>query len=237
MEHIIFHHIMNHFDTLNILNPLQHGFRPNHSCQSQLISFVEDIQFSMNNHKQVDLLFLDFSKAFDTVPHMRLLNELSFYGIQGPILQWICSWLTQRKQKVVVDGESSSATIVKSGVPQGTVLGPLMFLVYINDINESILSSIRLFADDCVVYNTISTPRDAEQLQDDLNHIYAWSEKWQMKLNTDKCVLLRCTRSLTPVQYTYTLNDQALISKSQHHIQKCTCVIGHRKLRKNLMNA
>ena len=170
MEHIIFHHIMNHYDTLNILNPLQHGFRPNHSCQSQLISFVEDIQFSMNNHKQVDLLFLDFSKAFDTVPHMRLLNKLSFYGIQGPILQWIRSWLTQRKQKVVVDGESSSATIVKSGVPQGTVLGPLMFLVYINDINESISSSIRLFADDCVVYNTISTPRDAEQLQDDLMH-------------------------------------------------------------------
>ena len=115
-----------------------------------------------------------------------------------------------------MDGESSSTTIVKSGVPQGTVLGPLMFLVYINDINESISSSIRLFADDCVVYNTISTPRDAEQLQDDLNHIYAWSEKWQMKLNTDKCVLLRCTRSLTPIQYTYTLNDRALISKSQH---------------------
>ena len=167
MEHIIFYHmyIMNHFDTLNILNPLQHGFRPNHSCQSQLISFVEDIQFSMNNHKQVDLLFLDFSKAFDTVPHMQLLNKLSFYGIQGPILQWICSWLTQQKQQVVVDGESSSATIIKSG--------PLMFLVYINDINESFSSSIRLFADDCVVYSTISTPRHAEQLQDDLNHIYA----------------------------------------------------------------
>ena len=147
---------------------------------------------------------------------MWLLNKLSFYGIQRPILQWIYSWLTQRKQKVGVDGESSSATIVKSGVPQGTVLGPLMFLVYINDINEFISSSIRLFADDCVVYNTISTPRDAEQLQDDLNHTYAWSEKWQMKLNTDKCVLLKCTRSLTPVQYTYTLNDQALISKSQH---------------------
>ena len=164
MEHIIFHHIMNHFDTLNILNPLQHGFIPNHSCQSQLISFVEDIQFSMNNHKQVDQLFLDFSKAFDKVPHMRLLNKLLFYGIQGPILQWICSCLTQQKQKVVVDSKSSSTTIVKSGVPQGTVLGPLMFLVYINDLNESISSSIRLFADDCVMYNTIPTPRDAEQL-------------------------------------------------------------------------
>ena len=85
-----------------------------------------------------------------------------------------------------MDGESFTTTIVKSGVTQGTVLGSLMFLVYINDINESISSSIRLFADDCVVYNTISTPRDAEQLQGVLNHICAWSEKWQMKLNADK---------------------------------------------------
>ena len=85
---------MCHFDTLNILNPLQHGFRPNHSYQTQLVDFIEDIQLSMNNHKQVDLLFLDFSKAFDTVPHRRLLNKLNYYGIQGPIFQWISSWLT-----------------------------------------------------------------------------------------------------------------------------------------------
>ena len=130
MEHIIFHHIMSHLNALNILNPLQHGFRPNHSCQTQLVSFIEDIQLSMNNHKQVDLLFLDFSKAFDTVPHRRLLNKLTFYGIQGPILQWISSWLTKRNQRVVVDGESSDAVVVKSGVPQGTVLGPLMFQRY-----------------------------------------------------------------------------------------------------------
>ena len=92
----------------------------------------------------------------------------------------------KRNQRVVVDGESSNTALVKSGVPQGTVLGPLMFLVYINDINESITSSIRLFADDCVVYNTISKLQDAEQLQNDLKNICTWSEKWQMKLNVDK---------------------------------------------------
>ena len=79
MEHVIFHHIMCHFDTLNILNPLQRGFRPNHSCQTQLVDFIEDIQLSMNNHKQVDLLFLDFSKAFDTVSHRQLLNKLHYF--------------------------------------------------------------------------------------------------------------------------------------------------------------
>ena len=116
MEHIIFHHIMSYFTSLNILNPLQHGFRPNHSCQTQLVDFIDEIQRSMNTRQQTDLLFIDFSKAFDTVPHERLLNKLKFYGIRGPLLQWISSWLTERYQRVMVDGESSSATPVKSGV-------------------------------------------------------------------------------------------------------------------------
>ena len=180
MEHIIFHHIMSYFTSLNILNPLQHGFRPNHSCQTQLVDFIDEIQRSMNTRQQTDLLFIDFSKAFDTVPHRRLLNKLKFYGVREPLLQWISSWLTERYQRVMVDGESSSAIPVKSGVPhvQGMVLGPLMFLVYINDINENITSSVRLFADDCVIYKSITTLEDAKQLQEDLCKICEWTNKW-----------------------------------------------------------
>ena len=166
MEHVVFHHIMSYFTSLNILNPLQHGFRPNHSCQTQLIDFIDEVQQSMNVRQQTDLLFLDFSKAFDTVPHRRLLSKLNFYGVRGQLHRWISSWLTGRHQRVIVDGESSDATPVRSGVPQGTVLGPLMFLVYINDINENITSSIRLFADDCVIYKTVTSIQEAEQLQD-----------------------------------------------------------------------
>ena len=210
MEHIIFHHIMSYFTSLNILNPLQHGFRPNHSCQTQLVDFIDEIQRSMNTRQQTDLLFIYFSKAFDTVPHGRLLNKLKFYGVRGPLLQWISSWLTERYQRVMVDGESSSATPVKSGVPQGTVLGPLMFLVYINDINENITSSVRLFADDCVIYKSITTLEDAKQLQEDLYKICEWTNKWQMKLNIDKCAMLRCTRSPIPIQYAYTLMGHTL---------------------------
>ena len=103
----------------------------------------------------------------------------------------------------MVDGESSSATPVKSGVPQGTVLGPLMFLVYINDINENITSSVRLFADDCVIYKSITSLEDVEQLQEDLCKICEWTNKWQMKLNIDKSAVLRCTRSPIPIQYAY----------------------------------
>ena len=94
--------------------------------------------------------------------------------------------MTERYQRVIVDGESSSATTVKSGVPQGTILGPLMFLVYINDINENITSSVQLFADDCVIYKSITSLEDAEQLQEDLCKICEWTNKCQMKLNIDK---------------------------------------------------
>ena len=93
------------FTSQNILNPLQHGFRPNHSCQTQLIDFIDEIQRSMNDRQQTDLIFIDFSKAFDTVPHIRLLNKLKFYGIRGPLHHWISAWLMRREQRIVVDGE------------------------------------------------------------------------------------------------------------------------------------
>ena len=115
MEHIIFHHIMLFFTSQNILNPLQHGFRPNHSCQTQLIDFIDEIQRSMNDRQQTDLIFIDFSKAFDTVPHIRLLNKLKFHGIRRPLHHRISAWLTRKEQRVVVNGKSSNATPVKLG--------------------------------------------------------------------------------------------------------------------------
>ena len=200
MEHIIFHHIMSHFTSQNLLNPLQHGFRPNHSCQTQLIDFIDEVQQS----------------AFDTVPHRRLINKLEFYGVRGPLLHWISAWLLKRQQRVTVDGETSGATPVKSGVPQGTVLGPLMFLVYINDINEGVKSSVRLFADDCVIYKLIKTPQHAEQLQSDLHKIIEWTKTWQMKVNVEKCAVLRCTRSLSPILNDYTLASHNIAIKRLH---------------------
>ena len=106
----------------------------------------------MDKKKQVDLIFLDFCKAFDKVPHRRLLNKLKHYGITGNLVKWIEQWLTERNQQVTLENHVSSKLPVKSGVPQGTILGPLMFLMYINDIDENISSTVRLFADDCVMY-------------------------------------------------------------------------------------
>ena len=210
MEHIIFHFIMDHLSSNDIISKHQHGFRPSHSCQSQLLLLTDDILKAMDNKKQIDLIFLDFCKAFDKVPHRRLLNKLKYYGITGELVKWIEQWLTKRNQQVTLENHVSSKLPVKSGVPQGTVLGPLMFLLYINDIDESISSMVRLFADDCVIYRIIESLEDSLCLQRDLNTILDWTRKWQMQLNIDKCVVLRCTRSLFPITLDYKSDDISL---------------------------
>jgi len=162
----------------HIISSTQHGFRPGLSCQTQLILLVDEILRVMDQHYQVDLIMLDFSKAFDTVAHNKLLLKLEHYGIQSNTQLWLQAWLTNRTQKVVVEGESSNTLKVLSGVPQGTVLGPLMFLLYINDISTGIGSSIRLFADNCVLYRVIKSTKDHNHLQQDLNTLVEWTKQW-----------------------------------------------------------
>ena len=129
MEHILASNIRQHLDDNNILSKTQHGFRKKHSCKTQLLTTVEDLASSLDAREQVDCLILDFSKAFDSVPHQRLLHKIEWYGIGGNTHRWIENWLTSRVQNVVVDGERSKEADVISGVPQGTVLGPLLFIL------------------------------------------------------------------------------------------------------------
>jgi len=124
----------------------------------------------------MDVLILDFSKAFDKVPHRCLLSKLQFYGIQGKTLAWIESWLTNSSQSVIVDGVCSSLVAVTSGVPQGTVLGPLMFLLFINDMQDDLECSLRVFADDALLYHTISQESDTLALQRDLGKLGLWAK-------------------------------------------------------------
>ena len=166
----------------------------------------------MTEGKQTDLILLDFSKAFDKVNHLKLLYKLQVHGVQGKTLGWIESFLVGRSQTVVLDGESSDELPVLSGVPQGSVLGPILFLLYINDLPENVQSQVRLFADDTAVYLTVQDPNDSKRLQSDLNVLQEWEKKWDMEFNPSKCQVLHITRSRTPIRYKYTMHGQILES-------------------------
>ena len=154
------------------------------------------------------MIILDFSKAFDRVPHKRLLNTLHHYGVSGQTHQWIESFLSNRTQQVIIEGESSETVPVISGVPQGTVLGPLLFLLFINDLPDNITSKTRLFADDCIVYRTILTATDTEILQDDIYKLAEWERTWGMNFHPQKCSVLTATRSRSPIHHPYTKRMQ-----------------------------
>ena len=201
---------MNFFENNQILCDQQHGFRKHRSCESQLLTTVQDLASGLDNSQQIDAILLYFSKAFDKVPHQRLLIKLEHYGVRGTTLQWIKSFLSNRTQKVVVEGRSSSSAPVTSDVPQGTVLGPLLFLAYINDLLSKVHAKARLFADDCLLYRRIKTDEDAESLQDDLNKLQDWEADWQMHFNPDKWELIRITNKRKPINATYLIHNVQL---------------------------
>ena len=217
LEHIIVSNINKHLAFESILADCQHGFRSQRSCETQLVQFfhdlVSDLDRALNrNHRQTDVIIMDFAKAFDKVQHRRLLYKLDYYGIRGSTHKWITSWLSGRFRKVVLDGQASDPVPVLSGVPQGSVLGPVLFLIFINDLPENIMSSVHLFADDCVLYRNIESPMDCQILQDDLNSLSQWETDWQMKFNVAKCHSMRVPRHPPDkhIQFDYTLHQQRL---------------------------
>ena len=216
MEHVICSNMMSHLDTHNILCNQQHGFRKKHSCETQLLSTVHDISHELDQKRQVDVIIMDFQKAFDKVPHRRLLIKLWRYGIRGKAHKWIEQFLTKRKQRVVVEGEHSEWVNVDSSVPQGTVTGPIDFLLFINDLPDGLESSCRLFADDCILYTTVKGPQDADRLQRDLDRLTSWQDKWQMDFNAQKCFVLRISHAKKPFNFEYTLNNTKLEETKTH---------------------
>ena len=210
LEHILHSSIISHLETHHILSDAQYGFRKKRSCETQLIRTIHDLATGLNEKQQIDAILLDFSKAFDVVPHKRLLLKLSHYGIGGNTLAWIQDFLSNRTQRVLLEGQVSSQSSVTSGVPQGSVLGPLLFLVFINDLPECVSSTTRLFADDSLLYRVINSPDDARLLQEDLNNLQMWEKLWGMSFNPDKCEVLRITNKRSPIQSNYVLHGHTL---------------------------
>lgn len=187
MESLISDQIRSYMEFNNFFNPCQHGFRQHRSCVTQLLEVLNDLTNMIENSTPLDIIYLDFSKAFDTVPHTRLLNKLKAYGIDGKILDWIKNFLTNRQQRVKVNSSYSDYSAVTSGIPQGSILGPLLFIIYINDLPECINSSCKIFADDTKLYNNAS---NQSIIQNDLLNLLEWSRLWPLSFNVNKCCVL-----------------------------------------------
>ena len=190
LESFIRDALLKHLTNNNLLSTKQHGFISGRSTVTQLLNYIDSCVKSVAAGKVVDAIYLDFEKAFDTVPHRRLLGKLDSYGIRGELLRWIKEYLSNRSQIVSVNGESSETGNVISGVPQGSVLGPLLFVIYINDILDSISTDGMLFADDTKIFRQICCREDALDLQSDLNKLQEWVDTWLLRFNIDKCHVL-----------------------------------------------
>lgn len=176
------------------LRSYQHDFMSGHSCDTQLIQTTEDFWKTIDVKYQTDAVVLNFPKAFDMFPHRRLLHKLSKYSLNTRCVDWIWKWLRNRPQSVVMDGERPHSVPVRSGVPQGKCWDHCCsFLLYINDIGVGLSSTIKLFADDCLLYRRITTAKKTLTLQQNLDKLTKWSETWLMHFNTKKCSMMTIT--------------------------------------------
>ena len=226
MEKIIRKHIIDHLDYNSFISNYQYGFRSGRSCVLQLLDVLEDWSGYIDNGVPFDTVYLDFAKAFDTVPHKRLLDKISSYGIKGNIQLWIRDFLSGRRQRVSVEGCLSDWREVVSGVPQGSVLGPVLFVIFINDLPEAVHKIVKMFADDTKVYCPISDWSDKEELQEDLNSMCDWSDTWQLLFNVGKCKVIHYGKN-NP-EYTYYMKSNEL---SAAHEEKDLGVVFQRDLK------
>ena len=194
LEKIVRAKILDHLIANDIISPHQHGFVPGRSCITQLLEALDEWTKILEENGSVDIIYTDFQKAFDSVPHKRLAKKLNACGIGGSLLAWVTDFLAERKQKVVINGCESTEGKVTSGIPQGSVLGPLLFVIYINDLPRGLKTVAKMFADDTKVYVRSDTMEGAKNLQEDIDSLQNWSDKWLLRFHPDKCCVLKIGR-------------------------------------------
>lgn len=203
LEHIIYKHIIMFLENNDLLTRFQHGFRKGFSTVTQLSEFTHDLSLQFDLGNQIDAIFIYFSKAFDTVLHSKLLVKLRIILKKPQLVSWISSFLSQRCQFVSYDSAESSVVDVSSGVPQGSVLGPLLLLLFINDLPDHVTSKIRLYADDCVIYHPFGSITDHQSLHDTFASFCDWCATWKMKINFNKTVIMSFTNRQSPIIFYY----------------------------------
>jgi hypothetical protein len=220
-ERVLRKTIVQYLDDNNILCHNQHGFRSGRSCLTQMLDHFDDIMQGLTNDKDTDAIYLDYAKAFDKVDHRMLIEKLRLYGFSPQLVKWIESFLVDRSQKVVVDGKHSYLAKIISGVPQGTVLGPILFILFINDLESCVKNSkVRFFADDTRVCKQISSEVDTGELQADLDNIILWSKQNNMKLHEDKFELIihKANPSFALYELPFTIEQMTYEISSGKHL-------------------
>ena len=211
LETLVRKQLTNHLHTNDLLSEHQHGFIAGRSCTTQLLEVLDEWTRVLDDGGTIDAVYMDFMKAFDTVPHHCLICKLEAYGVQGKLLAWIRAFLLGRRQWVVVGGQHSEWSHVSSGIPQGSVLGPTLFLVYVNDLPSSVQCGVKLFADDTKLCVRSDEAGASEKLQEDLNVLETWAERWQLRFHPDKCTVLKVGRSSSVSQYHMTKGAEPVV--------------------------
>ena len=206
LEKVVYDELLRH--AAPVLSSAQHGFLPGRSCITNLTTYLHSAWGSISDGCQTDAIYTDFSSAFQSVNHKLLLFKLSrSYSIGGKIFDWFVSYLSEREQRVIVNGKTSEWAKVKSGVPEGALLAPLLFSLFINDLPTVVSSKCVMYADDVKIYRQISSPSDCEILQKDLTNVCKWSADWRLTLNPQKCVSFTITLKRAPILSTYHINS------------------------------
>ena len=222
LERIIVTHILRHLNANHLHAAQQHGFLPKKSITTNLLEALNIWTEALMHNLPVDVIYLDYAKAFDTVPHQRLINQVETFGIQGNVLNWIRAFLTDRQQKVLVNGVESSWSPVESGIPQGSILGPVLFTLFVNDIPSFIHTHISMYADDTKIFCPIINDDDAMDLVEDLANLQEWARKMQMRFHPTKCKVMHLG-SNNP-RYNYYMQDSYTETTCQQHTLQATHV-------------
>ena len=206
MERLVFNHVYPVIEPF--ISNAQHGFIHKRSTTSNLLDMYGEVGATLDQGGQTDVIFLDLSKAFDSVPHNLLIHKLRSFGFKGNLLNWIQNYLSDRHQSVIIDGKESDSLPVTSGVPQGSMLGPLFFVFYINDLPNVCNSWVSLYADDAKVFRKIH--RWLYVITKCLDSLLACSHKWKMKFNPAKCNVLSISRKSHVPNFQYCLDNNFL---------------------------